>query len=278
MSNRFGGKLLILAVFLASSIACHEAFADLFYSVDMDTDELVTIDSSSGEVQTVGSLGRDFDNSDIALEIHEGKLYAVVGVFDVWRADLFEINRQTGEATFLAQLFDSGTQVSFAEALVSTPTGLRISYNTANQLQYVSTRLGDLALDGQVTGGVETGVDMDGIAILPDERLFTYDARTTGVFSFHLEPTEEIGNYDLEGAEPFDVDYRDGMIWGISPLGVVEINPEDGSLASLTSLSRSGDYSGFTAVPEPSSYLLCGAALIGCIALARKKSRKQRQA
>ena len=249
------GHILVFAI-AASLLTQQSLNAQVFYSVNLDTDELVTVNGITGDVRSIGSLGVDFNETDIDvnLAIFNGDLYAVVDFQDIAESHLYRINRSSGQASHLSQLTVFGTPITHSEGVYATETGLRVSWTTGGLS--TSTDLGNLSIGGEITSTVSTGVDMDGLAIDSLGQLYSIDARGTQnqVLVYELEPTLHIGTYPALGsffAE--DLTMWNDRLFAMSTGGILEIDKSNGSLISVQALSSMGNFKGIATIPEPTS-------------------------
>ena len=237
-----------MALLRSSIVACifvllcgTETEADLLYSVNVDSDQLVTIDTETGEVKVVGSIGFDTDSMDLATV--DGELYGITSEFNV-RSDLFRIDTNSGQASFLGQLFRGTTPVVNAEGLAARNGALQVGFTTVVD-DFFSTNLGVLNLDGTIESDFDTGVDMDQLGNNSAGDLFAIDGvpADNSVRLYSIDPTSFIGLYTAaDGDAPQDITFAKRRLWGIAPQGLVEIDPADGSLLKVISLSEPSDF------------------------------------
>jgi hypothetical protein len=267
IANYFSERSVMRSVYIAMATIVFNMLvssllnAQVFYSVDLDTDELVTINGSTGQVTTIGSLGTDIKNTvDLNLAMYNGDIYAVVTDLDNFGADLFRIDRMSGQATDLGQIFAFGQPASVAEGVYGTENGLRVSFTTSNT-QRISSNLGTLGLDGQISNVSNVGDDMDALAFVGGQ-LYSVDSQGSNdrVLVFEQEPNNLLGTFPAFGMFfTEDMATWNDQLWGISPGGMLLIDRNNGALINATSFSRAGDFAGIAAIPEPSSVtlLLC---------------------
>jgi len=171
-------RIAALVVLLATLATARPAGAVLFYSIDVATDQLVRIDSSTGTVTTVGTVGYDFGNAQLALL--GGTLYAtnlplcVNGV-----VDLVAIDPDTGVKISQVRVKSGAADLvtSAADGLAVDGTTLLLSYRTAG-LCGAAHNLADLATSGalsNVTTFSSSATDMDGLAVSPSGQIYAYD-------------------------------------------------------------------------------------------------------
>ncbi len=153
-----------------------------FYSVDKNSNELVSIEADTGTVSVIGRLGVDVN--DIDLTILDGKLYGLNSNFPAQQVTLLDINPETGAATSLGTLLRGTDRVTHAEGLAAKNGKLFVGFTTASN-DVFSYRLGELLLDGTVVNDLDLGVDrlgatvdLDGLASNASGLLFNSDAVT----------------------------------------------------------------------------------------------------
>ena len=117
-----GFAVLVLAV-----LATPEAAAESLYSVDVDGDNLMLLDSVTGVAIEIGALGDDALDIELALTL-DGRLWGLntgsgIGV------DLWEIDRVSGAILSSVQVFEGATAVTRAEGLGARGNQLKIAYD-----------------------------------------------------------------------------------------------------------------------------------------------------
>lgn len=156
--------------------------ADGFYSVNIDTDQLVRIDRFTGDVTVVGtSIGWDMHNTDMVL--HDGLLYAITPDSDDIHSSpdwhLVTIDPNTGAATSVVQItvdeFGTILDPLIIEGLAVRNGQLLVAYDVANTN---TSFLGEIdATTAVITrvfnyDNLALGVqDFEGISLRPDGRL-----------------------------------------------------------------------------------------------------------
>lgn len=175
------------AVVVAGLFAATQAYAIPLFSVNTASDQLVRIDSTTGAVTTVGSLGQNALDIDLALTA-DGRLWGLNS--GGGRVDIWEIDKNTGALISSYQVFDGATPVMFAEGLAARGNQLKLGYDLTNTAN--SKTLGNLASNGVVTGGILTTVDMDGLA--------DGNANPFGLYAFDREPGTATTLYGINPA------------------------------------------------------------------------------
>jgi hypothetical protein len=130
-------------------VASRVGSASVFYSTNLVTDELVLINSATGDVTTVGPLG--FNALDVDLVTIGDRLFALNSNFEV-RVDLHEIDPMTGASISSAQVHTAGGNVLLAEGLGQVNGQLKIGFRV-DPVPFTSrsNAFGDLASSGLVT-------------------------------------------------------------------------------------------------------------------------------
>ena len=236
-----------LTAVLLALLFCQATHAQLFYSVNYATDELVEIDATTGNVSTVGGIGFDAINVDLAWL--DGKLYGVDFDFGV-RADLYEFDLMTGAATQLGQLFDdNGVIVLNAEGLAVRNDQLVVGFTTVPG-GFGSTNFGVLQLDGSIESVVNVGVDIDGFANDSDGQLFGMDSDFGNNENrlFSVDPFELIGIQNMGANAIEDIAFLNETLFAITNTGLARIDQSTGALVSILILNpSSSNYSGLVA-------------------------------
>jgi len=264
------GKLVAstsVILILMMGLGVAPARAGLLYSIDKNSDDLVTIDSTTGHVQVVGSLGSGFDAIDVDLAMHAGKLYGVIRTTE--DAALWEISCGDGSATRLGYLQDEEGPVTHAEGLTSSGGKLLVSFTTDTGDHDVSNNLGELSSTGMITNDEDIGVDMDGLGAHFGLWALDVISDNNRIYRFEPPPPTAIGQYSiLSDGRLNDLDFVDDTLYGISNETFLlhEISTVDGSLLGVVPLDRAGAYHGLA--PEPTSLTLL---TLGSIPLLRRR-------
>jgi Domain of unknown function (DUF4394)/PEP-CTERM motif len=265
---------------LASTVALviHSAptLAASLYSVDTKTDQLVTINSNTGNVQIIGNLGFRTSNLDLDLAFLGDTLYGVAGShLGSWA--LYQLNTTTGAASLVANL---PTSVRLAEGLTSQNGNLIVAFNTTGTVW--SDTLAELSLTGALTNTAAfptTSIypaDADGLTTSPTNQLYALDYQPDRRNSFFTPgSTAPFGGY-VSSNGLNDLAFVGNELFGISNYNPVlaRVNSAEGGVLQELTLDRPGTYLGLassTAVPEPSTIL--GSLAIAALG-ARLKHRK----
>jgi hypothetical protein len=271
MRNAVVKQLGILAFFLSST-----AHAGLFYSIDTASDDLVSIDSSSGHVTMIGSLGVDLFDTDLAML--EGNLYAVDTSLVRQTANLYRINTTSGNAALLGQLATATEGVTHAEGLAATASSLIVSYTTTPNSP-TSNLVAALSLTGLVGSGTDAGVDIDGLTADNIEQFLFLDSKDSAnrVDLYSGFPVSTIGSHTGVSGSNFsnDAAFLGNELFAISDPGLLHLDRTDGSLLSITALDRAGNYTGLVAVPAPMPLFLILGGLAAATMFGRSRSRSK---
>ncbi len=267
---------------------CATAHADLLFGVDVLSDSLVQINTNSGAVTVVGSLRR-LNATNIELAWSGDSLYAVNTTFGLG-AELVEINVHNGAASRNpASIMLDGQPAVSVEGLAADPvTGqLWASFRTGQGQVWQANGLGMLALDGTISGAVDTMAvnpiaDWDALEIMQPGEFLGGDARSDGsdVVELHrvtLSPlasglrrsfsvSDAFGSLnDLawNGEHLFGVDTSVGQIVQLDPvtLEIIASTPYDDAYA-IVGIAPFG-------VPAPG-----GAGLIAVVAFGATRRRR----
>ena len=160
---RFSAPVLLCAAVSLSSVS---AWASSFYCVDHDTDELLTIDSNTGEIQVVGPLGYDIPEQfndayrRVSMTFHNNTLYAMIQR-ERGEQDLLTIDHSTGAVTSSVDLtYGSEYQGLHVEGLASFGGKLVITCDVPTPPPYT-----DLIAELSITGEVGTPVSVGEITM-----------------------------------------------------------------------------------------------------------------
>ena len=259
----------ILLITLSSAIA----EADIVLSVDTATNELVRIDSTSGNVSVVGSLG--FIAGDIDLATLGNRLFATNSDTGV-RVDLHEISPFTGASLSSVQV-QGGVVV--AEGLAGVGNQLKLGFSSDGSV--FSDSLGNLALNGVISSASAGPFDFDGLGVDESGTLYGIDREpgvTTTIFTVTESP---LSTNVIQSISPTLL-VNDLLVSGNSAL----IIDSDSKLHSVdlatgvlttTNLNRVGNYRGLAvAVPEPNAFLCLVIAGLGLALWRRIGSFRQR--
>ncbi len=187
----------ITALGLATAVTPANAIS--LFSVDRNSDNLVLIDSGTGQVNTIGSLGFDAVSTDLAS--FDNRLFILNTIFRN-RVDIYEVNPTTGATLSSAQIALGNEFVLHAEALTNVGKQLIIGFS-ANGADAWSESIGELSLTGAITNAISTAGDFDGLGGDGISLIFSTDA--------------------VRGSGPtnlFNVDYTNGSLSPITTLSI----------------------------------------------------------
>lgn len=176
--------------------------AVLLYGIDTDSDTLVTVDSYTGTVNTLGSLGIGWELGGLDFD-GNGDLFAIQN-----NNSLYSINPLTGAATLVGATGVSGWLESFS---IVGDKGYSQDVDT-NMLYEIDLNTGEATTIGSYTGehGRVTGLTSDGINLfgirLLEQDLVQIDIATGLIDSI-------IGGHGLSGGT--SLAYGEGQFWTI---------------------------------------------------------------
>lgn len=270
-------KILAHVVFQIVLFAfCHQTVnGSLIYSVEADADNLVLIDSATGNVTTIGALG--FDATDVDLTMLGGSLYALNSNHgsDV---TLYQLNALTGATISSASVFQGATQITFAESLANVNGQLKIGYNQVGI--FASNTLGTLATNGQVSVvGSSPAFDFDGMGV---------DQSTNTLHGIDVTSLSPLSNFFTIGESPvsasnylvnfpnFSNDFaiNAGLLYSMdhvdNDMHIIDLSTNMFSTVDITS---GGTYLGaaIASVPEPASSAMFITALFALSWQRRKR-------
>lgn len=266
--------LLIFTTFLLLFGSQHQTvFAEMLYSVERGNDNLVLIDSDTGNVTQVGALS--FDALDIDLTMMGSRLFAL-NANSGTDVVLYELNTTNGSVLSSATVFEGATQITFAESLANINGQLKIGYNRVGI--FASNSLGTLGINGQVTHvGTNAVLDFDAMGInRQTNTLHGSDVVTlaplTNFFTINETPVITISNY-LTGVPHFsnDIAINSGRLFSVdhsdAQLQIINLGTNQ---VSTVNINTPGTYLGLAiaSVPEPSSFILLG-CMFGFLGLRR---------
>ncbi len=253
VANRQSLLMLALGLYLTTIIAS-PASGDVLYSIDVDNDRLVTIDTSTGIVHVCGDLAFDPGMVDVDLALADGILYALASAYPT-HVDILAINPIDAVVISSSPVTYNGSAVTHAEGLAMSSghlvAGVRTGENSSlsNALGELSR---DLPLDGVLTEVFDYSVfdpiaDCDGMTGLPDGRLLWWNTEPgPSYYRLVAVDTPPDASYSIMGEhEPHngvnDIVLAGENLWGIDrpTSALVRIDPDDGHILE----SRPYDYS-----------------------------------
>lgn len=279
-------RFLIYSTLTASAALCtlgdvSAARAVSLFSVDVNSDSLVKIDSETGAVSVVGSLQFDATSTDLAS--FNNRLFILDTVFQN-RVDIYEVNPSTAQTVSSAQVLLNGNPVLHGEALTNEGNQLKIGFSSGGN-ETSSESLGDLSLAGEITNAIETTGDFDGLggdgvsrffSVDPPgfgvgpSPVFTVDLTTGSLSSFTTVP--RIGN-DLvvSGENLFLLDNS----LAVTEAFLLTVSTSNGLITDTVSLGN-GQYFGLAVVPEPLT-ILGTATAVGFGAFFKRQINKKKK-
>lgn len=247
------------------------AFAQTsFYSVESTSASLVEI-SSTGSLTTIGTLG--FTTNDAELEWHQGTLYLLDSAAS--NVNLYTVNVNTGAATFITQITDSGSPVRYVEGLASDGNVLRITHwpagssSSSSHFSEVNTTTGAMS-------NTDSGIrDIDALTF-DGAQHFGLDVTGTGSYTLYANsgsPKSFVGSFaNAAVGNVNSLEYADSTLWGISAQGtLMKISTSNAAASDFTVISSdTRRYQGIAAVPEPTTMSVLAIAALLC----RRKKRR----
>jgi hypothetical protein len=266
------------AIWLLMAFAV-ETHASIFYSTDLDLDQLVLIDSADGSVTTVGPLG--FDSKDVDLVRVGDRLFALNSDFEL-RVDLHELDPNTGASISAVQVHTPVENVLLAEGLAQVNGQLKIGFRVAGApFTTQSNALGDLGFDGLITNvqtnasSFTTDLDFDGLVDGATGQIYGLDGSLFGApndtkfFTVSESPLATHVFYTNTSVPPPSLD--DIVVLGNTLFAVGDQTLDQFHFLDLTTnqfsgimLDRGGDFSGLALanVPELSSIAVWGLGIV----------------
>ena len=257
------GILLALACVVATF-----AQADLLYTVQEGTDSLATINTTSGAVNVIGSLGTSYNFGDLAFNTNNNTMYMVNGRGSV-PSNLYTVNLTTGQAT----LIGSTGQVEMFGLAFDPTTGKLFGSQSTGATGFFDMNLGT----GSATLIGNPGVNLDGM---------TYVGSTGDIAGMWAGPgslhriNRNTGAQTLLSAGGGFVD-NGGLAWLASDNNIYSVDWSGGfykynvgsAYARTTIITGIGSYDGLASaapVPEPMTIAMLGA---GLVALAKRRRK-----
>ncbi len=259
------------------------ANAEIFFSVEVNDDQLVAIDSDTGRVTVVGPIGVPISSVDLTTV--GNRLFALDTFFEN-SVDLHELNPATGASISSVPVEIGAMPILHAEGLAYVGTQLKIGFRDLTTFQFstLSNRLGDLSETGQITNiQVPSGnlTDFDGLGVDPvSGQLYQPDVNPFGgpndtIFYTVDESPITLGllHTDSNSLGVNDVIVLDGVLWGIDNVNTTLISLNlDTNFLTIIPLDLPGTYTGITtgflppAVPIPLSGALLLLGTLGGVA------------
>ena len=272
---------------LVTNVMVHADAKNYFWIVDNQS--LYRIDVMDPEVTLVSELNTPFGYTLGGLAFDSGRntLFGLLSDPDSNRANLYEIDRETGETQLqftLAAANDSEFWNGFdilpdGRALARTldNQAVKVSWYEINLADGIANRIGD-DLPGGATDWAAGG----------DNQLFDFQSTNNGLELISLNPTTQ----DVTGVGELNVTVRDRvdlplgynlddqmLYWIAEDNLLLRTSPQDGFTEVLTEFQRFGLPDGenvgtFAPLPEPATdawYVWLGAALLARSSFARPR-------
>jgi len=178
---------LIIIICLSSNL-----FAAFFYSINCKTDELIKIDSETGEIEVIGSIGYDITSADLAY--FQDRLFILNNTYEDGfetlennNVELVEISPYNGSKISVKPVRYNGSKIALAEGFNAFSDVIKIAF-TVN-VDASSELLGDIDLDGNITNAKDyKTADIDALGI----NHFNND-----LYSIDVEPEVKTSIYKL---------------------------------------------------------------------------------
>lgn len=254
--------LIVFSLFLFALVPV-VSFATDFLSIDINSDELVRIDSNTGTVTAIGAIGFNFTAAQLATL--GADVYATNSpAGTLGTVTLVKINPVTGAMISSTTVKNGAVNLSTstADGFTSDGTTLVISYSGSTTFPGFSYVLADLSTAGQVSNiaTYSTSRDMDNLAALGTS-LYAMDGVVTSpnyrvdLFSVARPSTYAlIGSHFTTGADGHNGTVFDSMgnLWAFRRGARVldRISTASGAVLQTVTLSTSRNMRGLTLAPE----------------------------
>ena len=279
-------RSLINIVALITILSPSISNAGLIYTVDVDADELLRVNDVTGDVETIGSLGRSVES--MKLTRIGDRLF---GLNTGLGPELFEIDHQTGSILSAESLTYSGG-LGRVESFGHVGNQLKVGFNTNGGT--VSNLLGDLAVDGTVSNAIAfgntpagNGTDFDTLGAGTGTKMYASDSNfpfgntsdDTIYFALDTDTNNrvEVARFSDTGYFPNDIVLNGSELLNMGQTSagslIRGIDVDTGSVRDQM-LSRSGNFQGIASaasVPEPSS--ACLVLMFGNFFMSRRGRR-----
>jgi len=236
------------------------AFASgVLYSVDIDSENLVTVETATGSVQIVGNTGADMHG--ISLTCAEGVLYGNNTFVDS-HADLVQFDRSDGSILWSNRITVGGASVTLSEALASRGGALIAAFRSGSE-PTKSNALGELSLSGELTQVVDYSTfdptaDVDALVARSDGHLLWLDA-TPGVndyrfFDVTYDPPD--ASYDHLGThQPYraisGLAFTESEFWALDSINrqLLRLDPATGGILEIVPYQSTSQLRGLAFCP-----------------------------
>lgn len=256
---------LLAAICLTAASPEGSAWGGVIYSVNVQTDELVAIETTTGAVTTIGSIGHQMQGTDLASL--NGLVYATtqkVSGFNLNGMTLVAINPVTGAKVSSADML-FGTNQVFAEGLTAADGQLIATFD---YLSTVSPRSGVVdPVTGAISDQQHHGPDLDELGTTHDGRIIAVDGinfsgntRQMAFYELERNPTSTtfLGDFLMQGSlddivftpfGAFSLDHTAGNLYQIDISGP--------SIVATIPIGAIGlQLDGLAFIPEPSAVVL----------------------
>ncbi len=155
---------LVGVVVVLGGLCCGQGAASVIFSVDVDSNELVRIDTTTSTLQVVGPVGHRMYSA--AMTFHEGKLCAMVrrnAALPSTGVDLLTIDPNTGAKTSEVIVTLDGAPLLFTEGLESFEGKLLMAFppGAASYSSWALAEVNTLGEVSNVTDFSSFGADFD---------------------------------------------------------------------------------------------------------------------
>ena len=249
---------LILYALAALALGAAPAGAALLYSVDRDTNELVLIDTATGNVFPVGVL--DFTPLDVDLTRVGDSLFATNSDFEV-SVTRVEIDPVSGATLASAPVTNGGGALTNSESLTQVGGQLLVGFDTTLFTDARTDSLGELDGSGAISNGEAgpAGADFDGLGSDPvTGQIYSVDSTPTDSMLFTVSraplATSSFGSLDF-GVN--DIEVVGDALFAVShttdELAAVDLATQDVTTVALPA----GDFFGLARANDLGGSLLC---------------------
>ena len=227
--------------------------ADILYSINETTDELVTVDSSTGTLTVVGPIGHNMYNP--SLTYLDGVIYALSN--KRWDyVELVAINPVTGAKMSSVSVDWEGVPITNAEGLTTLQGQLLIGFWDGEGNQYYSDSLGGLSSGGEISSVVDfsdSGADFDELTVDATSRIFSTDGEAAfiRIYAATLSPPSYTLLCEPLWAENLCIEFGPSGLFAIAypQLEICRIDPNTGELLDTAPLEPNVSITGLAYVP-----------------------------